>query len=74
MGWKPSTSLAGDRQKHLLASTCVGSGNCARMPSISIRWLGHDERQHFLGRNGIGRRVLSAEEAEQLAGLTLLRT
>src|SRR5258708_36885320 len=38
MGWKPSTSLAGSTASRIfLASTCAGSGNCTRMPSISSR-------------------------------------
>ena len=39
-GWKPSTSLSGETaSRTFLASTCGGSGNCTRMPSISRRWF-----------------------------------
>ena len=75
-GWNPSTSFSGaTASRTRLLSTCGGSGNCTRMPSISGRRveLAHDGQQ-FGGGDGVGRRHGFGVNAEIVAGFTLLRT
>ena len=39
-GWNPSTSFSGDTASNtFFESTCLGSGSCTRIPSISSRWF-----------------------------------